>query len=244
MTVMVGWTFWLQKWATANHIVYKNQKDSIEKSVIRETVMTSDITFHTNDTKYILLWTSFFDSKNWELQADVLDKQYFDRIKCNINDCVITSNRDLLPSTLDYDALLFHAALPWRDLDQIPKRRNVHQSYVMAILESPVHTRHDLQGDYDFFNMTMTYRLDSDVVWNYYGAFMDIQTDEQVAPLPSGQMPIWRTVDENFFGEFCDVRNTQWLLSLDFRPRHLRPRDEQDENGRLVCVQLQCAIPP
>jgi Fucosyltransferase, N-terminal len=211
MAVMVGWTFWSPKSPTDDLIVYRTKKNFKEQSVIRDTVMTGDKASHPNDTKYILLWTSFFDSKNWELQADVLDEEYFDRIKCNINACVITSNRDLLPSTLDYDALLFHAALPWKQLGQIPEKRDPHQSYVMAILESPIHTQHDLQADHDFFNMTMTYRLDSDVLWNYYGAFVDRQTGEQVAPLPGGRAPIWRTPDKDFFGE---LRRLKFAIAI------------------------------
>jgi len=198
MAVMVGWTVWSQEWSTDSDIVHRTRKN-----FKRQSVLTDGGNLHTNNTKYILLWTSFFGSKNWELQADVLDEEFFDRIKCNISACVITSNRDLLPSTLDYDALIFHTTLPWKELGKIPEKRAPRQSYVMAILESPVHTRHDLQADHDFYNMTMTYRLDSDVVWNYYGVFVDRQTGEQVAPLPGGRAPIWRTPDKNFFGEFC-----------------------------------------
>jgi hypothetical protein len=54
----------------------------------------------------------------------------------------------------------------------------------------------DLSLDNDFYNLTMTYRLDSDINW-IYGATFDIETGLAVAPDVNVQ---WRTPDDNFKG--------------------------------------------
>jgi alpha-1,3-fucosyltransferase len=123
--------------------------------------------------------------------------QYFEEIGCEVTTCVVTTHRDLLESITHYDAMLFHTAVPSKELDEIPRKRNMQQVYVMSVLESPVHTKHDLKGDHEFFNLTMTYHLDSDVVWPY-AVVEDKITGQVVAPSDS---PQWRSVVEDFFGE-------------------------------------------
>lgn len=57
--------------------------------------------------------------------------------------------------------------------------------------------KHDLNVDYSFYNLTMSYRLDSDIKWPY-GYAIDLSTGREVAPaLDVG----WRQPDEDFFGE-------------------------------------------
>lgn len=48
------------------------------------------------------------------------------------------------------------------------------------------------------FNMTLTYRLDSDIIW-YYGTFIDIKSGKLVGPANDVK---WREPDENYHGEF------------------------------------------
>lgn len=49
----------------------------------------------------------------------------------------------------------------------------------------------------NFYNITMTYRMDSDV-YNSYGKIFDIETNTSTGP---GLKPEWRPRDEHFFGE-------------------------------------------
>ncbi|XP_039453340.1 alpha-(1,3)-fucosyltransferase C-like [Culex pipiens pallens] len=118
-----------------------------------------------NNTKYILLYTSYFDFINWDRSKKTKGPDFFRSTKCPVTDCVITSRPDLLPSIDSFDALVFNAAERWPQ--PIPPLRSPSQLYVAAILESPAHTTHVLEKDGDFFNLTMTYRLDSDVPWSY-----------------------------------------------------------------------------
>ncbi|XP_055617512.1 alpha-(1,3)-fucosyltransferase C-like [Toxorhynchites rutilus septentrionalis] len=120
-------------------------------------------------TKYILLYTNFFEDKLWKLPTETVGPDYFRATQCPRTDCVLTSNHDLLPVVTDYDALVFHIAEPWAYsvFRKVPSVRSSRQIFVAATMESPAHTKHLLGGDHDFFNWTMTYRLDSDIVWNY-----------------------------------------------------------------------------
>lgn len=150
-------------------------------------------------SKYILLYTNFFDVKNWKLSAETVGPDYFRSLQCPVTDCVLTNNRELLSTITDYDALVFHIAEPWAYslFEKVPKLRSPHQIYVAANMESPAHTKHLLGGDRDFFNWTMTYRLDSDVVWNYNN-FVDAETEVVVGP---SERPQWRNDHEEYYNE-------------------------------------------
>lgn len=49
----------------------------------------------------------------------------------------------------------------------------------------------------NFYNITMTYRMDSDVYYSY-GKLFDVVTNTTTGPGPN---PKWRPRDENFFGK-------------------------------------------
>ena len=55
------------------------------------------------------------------------------------------------------------------------------QNILFLYSRSPIYVKHNLKLWENFFNMTLTYRLDSDVFWNY-GLFIDKETGRGVAP--------------------------------------------------------------
>ncbi|XP_055389812.1 alpha-(1,3)-fucosyltransferase C [Condylostylus longicornis] len=146
---------------------------------------------YTKDQHVILLWTKFFAVPNWGLPNETVDHNYFIKQKCPKTNCIITSNRDHLNSIIDYDAILFHGAEIFPIIQPTPLERSPDQLYVFAIQESPAETKHNLKTDYDFFNLTMSYRLDSDILWPYNG-IKDIQSNIVIAP---NYMPSWREPD-------------------------------------------------
>ena len=88
---------------------------------------------------------------------------------CPITNCFVTDNKTLLGSKSinQFDALIFHP----RDMTpkengvfMIPnqKKRQPHQNYVMFMVESSSHDNLDYHKFQDFFNLTMTFRRDSD----------------------------------------------------------------------------------
>ncbi|XP_050085579.1 LOW QUALITY PROTEIN: alpha-(1,3)-fucosyltransferase C [Anopheles aquasalis] len=136
--------------------------------------------------RYILLYTSFFEEVRWGLPSATLGPDYFKAKRCPVINCVLTSDHGLVKPITEYDALVYHVASPW-NVDP-PSIREARQIYIAAIQESPAHTKHLLRLDTDYFNWTMTYRLDSDIVFNYR-SIVDLESGEMVSPAVK---PIWR----------------------------------------------------
>ena len=68
----------------------------------------------------------------------------------------------------DFDAVVFHEPY-WHGRNDLPTKRSPHQRYVYWTIEAP--GLHSYVGKWqelpDFFNWTMTYRWDSDIVVPY-----------------------------------------------------------------------------
>ena len=122
--------------------------------------------------KNILLFTKFFGKEDWPLQ---MGSNTFE--ECPAVNCVITKDRQDLSSISGFDAIIFH----YKDIDmlknsQLPnqKHRRSNQRYVMYFSESPVNYDLDYDRFSNFFNWTMTYRLDTDIP-NPYGRIVPKQ---------------------------------------------------------------------
>ncbi|XP_076280335.1 alpha-(1,3)-fucosyltransferase C isoform X2 [Lasioglossum baleicum] len=125
----------------------------------------------TKNTKKILYWNTLFGEETFYLGNDFHD--------CPVNDCYATHDR-YYADVNDFDAVLFHANE--MKLEDLPASRNPRQWYVFVNLESPVN-RPLLDYYYeDFFNLTMTYRLDSDIPWPY-SSVIEKATGQFVAPM-------------------------------------------------------------
>ena len=87
-----------------------------------------------------------------------------DRIRkqlCPVSNCVLSDDRRLVAQSA---AVIFHAID--FDANDLPPERDSEQYYVFFTLESPQHsTGPDLP---DFFNLTFTYRFDSDCIADNY----------------------------------------------------------------------------
>lgn len=112
-----------------------------------------------DEKKTILLWTDFFDDKNWELGNNTLDEKFLEELGCAETRCVITSNKTLM-KVEEFDALVFHVAQSW---EEIPEKRNPHQIYVAACLESPVYASKDLETKDDLFNWTSKHLMNQNL---------------------------------------------------------------------------------
>lgn len=113
--------------------------------------------------KIVLYWTKFFNIDDYGVGTG---RTPFIKAGCDDGACVTTTDRQWINQS---DAILFHA----RDLDPDdlppPNWRLPHQLYVFYNYESPVHTDLALLRRFfnDFFNITLTYRRDSDIVSPY-----------------------------------------------------------------------------
>lgn len=104
--------------------------------------------------QYVLLfWTSFFgytiDTKN-QLKP------------CPHLPCVLTTNKSF---SNEASAFIYHMQdFSWTDVANVSR---LDQYQIFFLHESPVHTYANLQKSPGFFNLTISYRLDSDVPLPY-----------------------------------------------------------------------------
>ncbi|GAU91037.1 hypothetical protein RvY_03367 [Ramazzottius varieornatus] len=109
------------------------------------------------DTKIILFWTRFFS--DWDVPY-LHDKM----AACFEQKCLLTDDRRYLQAS---SAIVFHV----RDdlnLADLPRCRSPKQLYVFFLLEAVPYTNRDLKLWAGFFNLTWTYRRDSDVFNSFY----------------------------------------------------------------------------
>lgn len=129
------------------------------------------------DVRYILLWLE------GDLEWDVLkEKQVaFEENKCAYTNCYITANKQLLEYDYrNFDAILINGKTIAAKNYTLPLFRLPHQKYIFGTKESadnyPIC---DIKFD-NYFNLTWTYRLDSDAPWPYFSIFNN--RDEEVGP--------------------------------------------------------------
>lgn len=110
--------------------------------------------------KRILLWNDFYGSRNFGFCCG---RNPFKKAKCQVSDCQTTKSRD--ENLEDIDAVVFHQ----RTLNPkyLPKVRYPWQEYVFVSLESPAYGNMPYGDWNNFFNITMTYRSDSDIYMPY-----------------------------------------------------------------------------
>ncbi len=114
----------------------------------------------------ILYWTTFFETNDFEvgLGSKPFAECDNNKIIAQHSSCLTTTDRGLFN---DSDAVIFHGRdLHANDLPPVEWRRP-HQHFIFYLLESPVHTDLSMLNQpvfQNYFNRTMTYRRDSDVV--------------------------------------------------------------------------------
>ncbi|XP_046651804.1 alpha-(1,3)-fucosyltransferase C-like [Daphnia pulicaria] len=129
---------------------------SFDKSV---SDFLSRVTYRGNKT--ILIWNS---AHRIETAAFGLGYQPFIQHGCEVSDCVVFDNAttpELLPLE-DYDAIIIHMHELW--LTQLPEfKRQAHQRLIFLTQESPTTMPIDITILGNYFNWTMSYRLNSDI---------------------------------------------------------------------------------
>ncbi|XP_057367433.1 alpha-(1,3)-fucosyltransferase C-like [Daphnia carinata] len=111
--------------------------------------------------KLILMWSTWMTT-----MAD----EPLVKARCPVTSCLFTSDMSLLRQS---DVVVLYIDT----LTDFPTNRQAHQRFVFAQLESPTNTKVDTINDprlrYDYFNWTMTYRRDSDILLrDYYGSLV------------------------------------------------------------------------
>ena len=133
----------------------------IENNVIPNTDSYEQEEFSTSPPiKTILYWNSFFGFKDFMFG---FQQQPFIDAKCPVTTCYLTDDRTLFNQS---DVVIF--SIQGLNLTDLPSYRFSRQRFVFYEMESPATTDplpllHNLTR-YGFFNWTMTYRLDSDIL--------------------------------------------------------------------------------
>ena len=131
------------------------------KILVKESVL--NISAPRVETRTILYYTTWWPDHaspgSWDLGEGSSPFAH-----CPEKNCVITSNRSLLPSVAQFDALLFHSwNLFHRAGMTIPKLRSLHQRYILFSLEPASHCAYLTPWEEkvlaNFFNDTFTFRL-------------------------------------------------------------------------------------
>lgn len=120
--------------------------------------------------KKILYWNQDFSDDRYYGIGGV-GNESFRRNGCPVWQCQVFDyldlERDESLQVGDFDAVVFHDPTWGRDFE-VPTRRSPHQRYVFWSQESPAFRVDNQLGKLDgFFNWTMTYRWDSDIVHPY-----------------------------------------------------------------------------
>ncbi|XP_052749769.1 alpha-(1,3)-fucosyltransferase C-like [Galleria mellonella] len=115
------------------------------------------------DLKYILKWTqafSHYDSPIFKNGQEALLKY-----NCTYRNCYFTGDKSLLLDIRYFDAILFDVENYW---DYNPILRSPHQKYIFVGLESADNFPVILPKYDSYYNLTWTYKLDSDI----FGAYL------------------------------------------------------------------------
>lgn len=135
------------------------------------------------DSKKILFWNDFFGVTDYSFG---LGEEPFSKFNCPVRSCFITSDKRWIPVD-QFDAIVFHGPEynPVIKSD-FPSPRSKNQRYVYFSQESPANRKVDYNLN-DFFNWTMTYRLDSDIPAYYF--YLRDKTGKLIAPVVK---PKWK----------------------------------------------------
>lgn len=146
-------------------------------------------TYKKRGVKTILLWNSLFGEKDFYFGKGDIFRE------CPFNECKVFNDRDYL-NVEDYDAILFHG----NEMDdyEVPQKRKAAQFYVYVNLESPANREVHHKYRKNYFNLTMTYRLDSDIPWPY-NIIEDIKSGEFVAPSKNADWSAFQNTSNIFF---------------------------------------------
>lgn len=123
--------------------------------------------------KTILYWTKMFTSNNFYFgDGDIFDG-------CPVSACVATNDREY-QSVEEFDAVMFHG--PELSEKDLPMTRSPHQRYIFMDSETQVfHPIPDKSVFNYFFNWTMAYRRDADIM-RPYGIFTNITSNQVIPP--------------------------------------------------------------
>lgn len=114
---------------------------------------------------YILEWTT---GEDWQYVFLEMGQESFVKANCSYQNCFLSKERSYFKNILDFDVLLFnivHINTNIRKHD-LPPNRSASQLYVLVALEPAEYFNIGRKYNW-FFNMTLSYKLTSGIVYPY-----------------------------------------------------------------------------
>lgn len=127
--------------------------------------------------KTILSWNLFFDPGIYFFSRKI-NEEVLIKAGCEVTECLFTEDLNLFNKS---DVIIFYAQY----LYDIPTYRFPHQKFVFFQMEPPNYSKSNIfqsnQTRFNFFNRTMTYRRDSDIVQrDLYGLTVRKKTSSRI----------------------------------------------------------------
>lgn len=177
-----------EKWQnsiTSRSVQEVTKYESVNKTLQTEIFGTKEETLNGRYAIKILLWSRdpyCVGCKPFD--AFKTGNTVFKENACEFTNCYIQYKRQY--PAIVFDAIIFNGRPIMRmQENNLPPRRKSKQIYIFLSLESPdrfpiCHDRYD-----NYFNWTMTYRLDSDLPWPYFKV-NSVDTNNIIAPNQHG----------------------------------------------------------
>lgn len=140
------------------------------------------------DVIYILMWQPL-EVKPMPFQVMQFGRAAFIIRNCTFLNCYVTDDPTFFAEIIDFDVIMFNILFIKSNMD-IPGKRSENQKYVLAAFEPSGLITIPPKFN-SFFNLTWTYKLDSDVVFPYIVVKND--RGEKIGPRMDMH---WMDVDE------------------------------------------------
>lgn len=190
---------------------------------------------------YILIWGTYYIGLTSHLDEEKGQK-YFIKNKCRYQNCYLTDNRNYFSDEKDYDVILFNAMTLNDASLTLPTDRSINQKYVFMSDEPPAIHRVP-KHYYGFFNLTWTYKLNSDTYFRYI--IIRNKNGEVIGPKRnmnwmdvSDMEPISETIKQKFKNK---DKAAMWVASHCYTPSQ-REKYVKRLNEELIKYNLQIDI--
>ncbi|CAK1542258.1 unnamed protein product [Leptosia nina] len=154
----IAWIFILASFCVLAHILlfeYMNELVQDVNNIFTVAIHRENSRLHGN-IKFILIWESDY----------YISQEFYEVKNCSFANCFFTKDRNYMGDITEFSAIIFDENI--LDSTDRPMRRSESQIYVFNSLESSYNKPAcDVNND-EFFNWTLTYRLDSDFTWSYF----------------------------------------------------------------------------
>lgn len=198
------------------------------------------------DLKYILKWQNGITASNTSILKN--GQHVFIENNCTQFNCFITSGKCWLVKPSYFDAIIFDVTNIW---DPLPILRAAHQRYIFMASESTSKNSYCLPLYDTYFNLTWTYKFDSDIRWSYItiedkkGNFVGPKDDiKWIDPMhPTSQDVISRLINKQlaaaWYISHCREESGGEIIAIELTEELAKYNLQVDRYG--LCADIPCS---